>query len=71
MGYFFNTLYPLFVSLLLILGYKTFVLLLKNIAKRIDITHIYMCSNFKTIHDVLWYIYTLLSNCLKKNIVYL
>lgn len=25
-----------------------------------------MCSNFKTIHDVLWYIYTLLSNCLKK-----
>lgn len=41
MGYFFNTLYPLFVSLLL--GYKTFVLLLKNIAKRIDITHIYIC----------------------------
>lgn len=58
---------PFFVSLLLILGYKTFVLLLKNIAKRIDITHIYMCSNFKTIHDVLWYIYTLLSDCLKKN----
>lgn len=26
-----------------------------------------MCSNFKTIHDVLWYIYTLLSDCLKKN----
>lgn len=69
MGYFFNILYFFFVSLLFILGYKIFVLLLKNIVKCIDIMYIYMCLNFKIIYDVLWYIYIFLLNCLKKIIL--
>lgn len=68
MGYFFNTNYvPPFLSVCCPFCDINFYFAIEKYRQTHRYNaHIYMCSNFKTIHDVLWYIYTLLSNCLKK-----
>lgn len=68
MGYFFNTNYVLpFLSVCCPFCDINFYFAIEKYRQTHRYNaHIYMCSNFKTIHDVLWYIYTLLSNCLKK-----